>query len=393
MKKQIDFLKYYDTLFFIRLPRTVQGGKGNQTPVRGKIKKQEENMKKLLALAICLTLVFGVFVGNAAADNAAETTFEPMTWKWTGSGGELSTWTAAAHYFGDMIHEKTNGAITVEYYPADQLTGGSQTDGISGLMDGTIEISMHSNIIYSSFDDRFAVVTLPFLFATTEQADEVLDGEGGDALQAVLGEYGLHCMGIGENGFRHVSNNKHPITKPEDMKNLVIRVAGSSVLLKAYEAWGANYTKANWSEVYTGLQTGTYDGQENPIPSMDSGMIQEVQKYVTYWTGAYDCMFFCMNGALYDSLSPELQAIVDECGQATVEYQREINRAGDMEILERWEKENGMEVYFLAEDEQAPFKALSDSVYQFYADLLVNEDGFAQEDVNSFLAQFGVKLG
>ena len=364
-------------------------------------------MKKTLALALCLVLMLGVLAGcgsqqaaapaagtdSAPADNAAaEVSFEPMTWKWTGSGGETSTWTAAAHYFGDLIGEATNGAITIEYYPADQLTGGNQTEGIQALMDGTIEVSMHSNIIYSSFDDRFSVVTLPFLFATTDEADAVLDGPGGDALQGVLGEYGLHCMGIGENGFRHVSNNKRPITKPEDMKDLVIRVAGSSVLLKAYEAWGANYTKANWSEVFTGLQTGTFDGQENPIPSMDSGSIQEVQKYVTYWTGAYDCLFFCMNGELYNSLSPELQAIVDDCGQKTVEYQRQINRAGDMEILERWEKDNGMEVYFLQESEQAPFKALSDSVYQFYADMLETDAGMAHDDVVAFLAPFGVSV-
>ena len=96
--------------------------------------------------------------------------------------------------------------------------------------------------------------------------------------------------------------------------------------------------------------------------------------------------------ALYDSLSPELQAIVDDCGQKAVEYQRKINRSGDMEILERWEKENGVEVYFLSEEEQAPFKALSDSVYQFYADLLQNDDGMSHDDVVAFLASFGVTV-
>ena len=151
-------------------------------------------------------------------------------------------------------------------------------------------------------------------------------------------------------------------------------------------------TKANWSEVYTGIQQGTYDGQENPVPTMDAASIQEVTKYCTYWTGAYDCLFFCINGALYDSLSPELQAIVDECGQKACEYQREINRSGDKEILDRWEAENGVEVYYLSEEEQAPFKALSDSVYQLYADMLVNDDGMAHDDVVSFLASFGVEV-
>ena len=199
-------------------------------------------------------------------------------------------------------------------------------------------------------------------------------------------------MGIAENGFRHPTSNTRLIKSPEDMKGLKTRIAGSSVLLEAYKAWGDDVTKANWSEVYTGIQQGTYDGQENPVPTMDAASVQEVTKYCTYWTGAYDCLFFCMNGALYDSLSPELQAIVDECGQKAVEYQREINRSGDKEILDRWEAENGVEVYYLSEEEQAPFKALSDSVYQFYADLLQNDDGMAHDDVVAFLAAFGVTV-
>ena len=92
------------------------------------------------------------------------------------------------------------------------------------------------------------------------------------------------------------------------MKGLKIRVAGSSVLNNAYQAWGANWANANWSEVFTALQTGTYDGQENPLPTADGASIAEVQKYVTYWTGVYDCIFFTMNADLYNSLSPELQA-------------------------------------------------------------------------------------
>jgi C4-dicarboxylate transporter DctM subunit len=314
-----------------------------------------------------------------------------MTWKFACSAGETSTWMEAARYFGDLISEATGGAVTVDYYPSDQLTSGSQTDGIQACMDGTTELSMHSNLIYSSFDDRFSVVSLPFLFDSTDAADAVLDGEGGDALQEVLGEYGLHCMGLAENGFRHVTNSKHEIKTPVDMEGLVIRVAGSSVLMEAYGAWGANYTKANWSEVYTGLQTGTYDGQENPVPTMDSASIQEVQKYVTYWTGAYDCLFFVMNAELYNSLSPELQAIVDDCGQQACEYQREINRAGDEEILARWESENGMTVHYLTADEMVAFKTLSDPVYDIYAQMLL-DDGYDADFVTNYLASFGVTV-
>ena len=195
-----------------------------------------------------------------------------------------------------------------------------------------------------SFDQRFNVVSLPFLFSSTEEADAALDGAGGEALGEILeSTYNVHLLGIAENGFRHITNSKHAIASKADMNGLKMRVAGSQLLNRSYELWGADYTNANWSEVFTALQTGTYDGQENPLPTADAASIQEVQSYLTYWTGAYDCLFFCMNAELYNSLSPELQAIVDEAGQAACEYERELNRSQDQEIMDKW-AEAGVEI-------------------------------------------------
>ena len=356
-------------------------------------------MKRFIALLLCLVMVLSLAAcgGSKTEDTqtndgqAGTTTIEPQVWKFGSSGGETSTWVQAGKYFGELISEATDGAITVECYGQDQLFNGAQTDGIQGVIDNVTQIDMHSNLIYASFNDKFSVVSLPFLFANTDEVDAVLDGEGGEALSAVLEGMGLHVLGIGENGFRHVTNSKHEIITPADMANLKIRVAGSSVLMDAYKSWGADYTTANWSEVYTGLQTGTFDAQEHPVPTMDSAQIQEVQKYVTYWTGSYDCLFFTINQGLYDSLSPELQQIVDECGQKTVEYQREINRAADEETLARWESENGVTVHYLTEDEMVAFKELSDPVYDSYAQLLMDK-GMSADEVTSFLAAFGVEV-
>lgn len=346
-------------------------------------------MKKFIALFLCAAMVLCITAcggskpaaaapaapaapaaSNAGAASAADAPkFEKMTWKFACSATETSTWVQAAKKFGEIVSDKTGGAITVEYYAADQLTGGNQKEGIQALMDGTTEISMHSNLIYSGFDQRFNVVSLPFLFSTTADADAKLDGEGGKALAKVLEEKGLHFLGCAENGFRHVTNSKREVKTPEDMKGLKIRVAGSALLNRSYELWGANWANANWSEVFTALQTGTYDGQENPIPTADAASIQEVQKYVTYWTGAYDCLFFCMNNELYKSLDPALQTIVDEAGIEACRYQREINRADDEKMLKKWE-ESGVIVHRLTEAEAAEFKKLSDPVYEeFRAEL------------------------
>lgn len=362
-----------------------------------------KNMKRIIALLLSVVMLLALVACGPKDDNKGneennnenqgEASFPTETWKLGASGGETSTWIIAGKHFADLMSEKTGGAITVECYGMDQLYGGNQVDGIQGVIDGTTDVDMHSNLIYASFSNKFSVVSLPFLFANTDEVDAVLDGEGGAALAKILEEdYGLHFMGMGENGFRHVSNNKNAIVTPADMKGLKIRVAGSKVLMEAYKAWGADYTTANWSEVYTGLQTGTYDGQENPVPTMDSSAIQEVQKYVTYWTGSYDCLMFTMNGDKWNSLSPELQAIVTECAADTMAYQRKINREADEGMLAKWESENGVEIHYLTDEEMVAFKELSDPVYDFYAQLLMDECNMTADEVTTFLAAFGVEV-
>ena len=348
----------------------------------------------LLTASLCLSLAA---CGGEKADegdpvDATESGFPTMVLKYGCSGAEATTWVAAGRKFGELVNEATDGAVTVEVYSNDQLYGGNQIEGIQGVIDGSTDVDMHSNLIYASFDDRFSAVSLPFLFADNEEAYSVLDGEGGAALSEILESMGLHVLGIGENGFRHVTNSKREISTPEDMKNLKIRVAGSSVLMSAYKAWGADFTTANWSEVYTGLKTGTFDGQENPVPAIDAGGVAEVQDYITYWTGSYDCTFFVINKALYDSMSPALQAIVDEAGKEAAAYQRELNADYDEETLARWENDGTMKVHILTDEEMAAFKELSDPVYEEYAQLLIEDKGMSAEEVETFLAAFGVQL-
>lgn len=300
-------------------------------------------MKKFLALILALVMGLSlVACGGSKTEEPAKTDdsaateapadtgadFPEMTWKFACSATENTCWADMGRDFGQMVSDATGGKVKVEVYAADQLTAGNQTEGIQGVIDGTIELSAHSNIIYSNFDARLNVVSLPFLFDSFEDVDAKLDGNAGKAVGEVVESMGLHLLGIGENGFRHPTNSVRPIESLADMKGLKIRVAGSKLLNAAYDKWGANWTNANWSEVYTGLQTGTYDGQENPLPTADGASIQDVNKYCTNWTGIYDCIFFTMNKELYDSLSPELQAIVDECGAKAAENQRNLQRQG-----------------------------------------------------------------
>ena len=312
--------------------------------------------------------------------------WEEQTWNFTCSTTETSTWAEGGRKFGELMEKATGGKIKVNVYAADQLTNGNQSEGIQALMNGDpVQISMHSNLIYSAFDPRFNVVSLPFLFDSVEDADAKLDGEAGEKLKAILDEYGLHCMGIAENGFRQLTNSRQEVRSVEDMKNLKIRVAGSNLLMECYKRWGADATNMNWSETYTALQQKTVEGQENPLPAIDAASVQEVQPYCSLWNANYDCLFFCINADIYNSLTPEQQEVIDECGKLATDYEREINRAGDDEIMSRWQNENGVTITKNEDMDIDSFKNAVDGIDEWYQKELENQ---GYDDAKELIAAF-----
>ncbi len=322
----------------------------------------------------------------SAIDDYSDLGWEEQTWNFTCSTTETSTWAEAGRKFGELMEQVTGGKITVNVYAADQLTGGNQSEGIQALMNGDpVQISMHSNLIYSAFDPRFNVVSLPYIYDSVEDADAKLDGPAGQMMKDILSEYGLHCMGIAENGFRQLTNNVHEIKSVDDMKNVKVRVAGSNLLMECYKRWGADATNMNWSETYTALQQKTVEGQENPLPTIDAASVQEVQPYCSLWNANYDCLFFCINQDLYDTLTPEQQAVVDGAGQKAVAYQRYINRAGDEEIMNRWKTKNGVTITRYEDLDIDSFKNAVDGIDTWFIDTL---KGQGYDDAEELVAAF-----
>ena len=331
--------------------------------------------------------------GNYEVEDRSDLAWEEQTWNFACSTTETSTWAEAGRKFGEMMEKATGGKIHVNVYAADQLTNGNQSEGIQALMNGDpVQISMHSNLIYSAFDPRFNVVSLPFLFNSVEDADAKLDGAAGEKMKEILESYGVHCMGMAENGFRQLTNSVREVKSADDMKNLKIRVAGSNLLMECYKRWGADATNMNWSETYTALQQNTVEGQENPLPAIDAASVQEVQKYCTLWNANYDCLFFGINQEVYDKLTPKQQEVVDEIGQKAVQYEREINRAGDDEILNRWQTENGMDVTAYEDLDIDSFKKAVEDIPQWYEQELVKE-GYDKSEVSELIAAFTSEEG
>jgi len=334
-------------------------------------------MKKALSLVLALTLGLLSGCGTEAepAVSAPVIEFEAQTWTVSFSGTKDSVEGQAAQYFADAVYGATNGAVTVELHPEDGLTDGDAGAGLRAVADGGASVGLYSSLVCEKLDPRLGVVSLPFLFSSAEDAAAKLDGDAGDALEEILKEYGLQSLGIGEAGFRFPTNSLHPIMAPIDLTGLKLRVTDSELIREAYQIWGADCAAADWPMVFTALRTGTYKGQEAFLSVADAASIQSVQSYLTRWTGIYCCLYFCMNRALYDGLSPELREVADRCGREAVVRQRELARQEEAEILRRWAKAK-VAIRELTAEEAMAFRQAAQPCY----------DGFAEAypDLSSF---------
>lgn len=329
-------------------------------------------MKKVLSLILVVVMVLslgltGCSSEKPAGDNGASG--EKVTLKFSTTTADTSTWTLGAKKFAEIVGEKTGGRIEVKVYPNDQLSGGNQSKGIEMLMSGSTDLTFHSNIIYSVMDERFGVISLPFLIPDTETADALLDGEGGAALNEILLEKNIVGLGFGENGFRQITNSKKPIQSPADMAGLKIRIPGIKMFVSLYKALGADPITMNFGEVFTALQQGTIDGQENPTDVIASSKINEVQKYMSVWDYSYDSIILGMNKDKFESFSAEDQQIIRDAAKEAIAYQRQINREAAAKQTQEF-IDGGMEVNTLTPEQKDVFREAVQSVYTEYEPIM-----------------------
>lgn len=366
-------------------------------------------MKKILAIVLALSLVAALATTAFAADlsyhdyeasdvyvaaNEAAvyegTEAWPETWwAFDCSTGDTSTWAQAGYYFNALMQESTGGMFNVEVFAGEQLTNGNQVDGIQALMDGDIlQVTLHSNLIYANFDPRFNVVSMPYNFADYDEVDAKMGGEGGEALKAVLAEYGLHCAGIAENGFRQITNSKKPITTVADLSDIKMRICSNDLCAEVYKEWGCDATVMNWAETYTALQQGTVDGEENPETAIASASVQDVQSYISLWNAYYDCLFFCINEEVYNEFTDAQKAVIDANAAKAVEYQKAINRANVEKLVAEWTETGAMAVTPNDQIDTDSFKAACAGAADWYIQQLVTLKGMTAEEAETFVGYF-----
>ncbi|TCP53549.1 tripartite ATP-independent transporter DctP family solute receptor [Tamaricihabitans halophyticus] len=310
-----------------------------------------------IALLACLALAA---CGTSEADGGQRT----YTWDMTVTVSNASTWYHAAEQFADKLAEDSNGRIQVRLFPNEQLSAGDPAAGVEQLMSGTKDLSYNSTIIYAGIDPRFGAINAPFRYTDYAEAEAAIEGGALDAYRQLSAEFGVELLGFGESGFRQITNNVRPIQSPEDLAGIKIRIPGIGLFTDVFRGMDANPTTMNFAEVFTSLQQGTIEGQENPMDVISSAGLAEVQEYMTVWNFVYDPLILGMNKELFDSLDPADQQIVrDAAAEANRKQIRENRSLEDSQIKEQSKL---MNVTVLDRDQLAEFQRAMRPVYRDY---------------------------
>ncbi len=285
--------------------------------------------KKVVAVAVsaaCCLMVAG----------GAQAEIRTQTFRFSTANPKGHPIPAGGEKFGELLAKKSGGKMTVKQFPGGVLGGDVQV--LSAVQGGTIELtSMNSGLLQGQIKE-FAIVDLPFLFATPKEADAVLDGAMGQKMADLMPAKGLVNLGFFDLGFRQITNSKKPIKTAEDIQGLKLRVVQSPTYIETFNAIGANSVPMPFTEVYTALEQKMIDGQENPFSVIEVGKFNEVQKYLSVTNHMYNPQSFFMSKKSWDKLNADEQKLVMEAAKEAVVWQRQFSRDSQAKALESLKK-------------------------------------------------------
>jgi tripartite ATP-independent transporter DctP family solute receptor len=245
-----------------------------------------------------------------------------------------------AEKFKELIELKSQGELQVKIFHSASL--GNETEILQQIQLGTIQLGIITSGPFDSFDPIVRVIDYPFLFKDNEQADEILDGPLGGEILKSLESSGFKGLCFSENGFRNLTNSRHAVTKPSDIEGLKIRVMSSALHKSIWQALGANPTPMPWP-IYTELEQGVIDGQENPLWVLEVYKFYEIQKHMTLTRHVYSAHIDVASLAWWKTLDQAQQEMIQQAMYEAAVYQRADNRAKDDARLKLL-KEKGMKV-------------------------------------------------
>ena len=268
-----------------------------------------------------------------------------------------------AEAFAAAVAEATDGRYVVEQFPNSAL--GGEREMIEGAQIGSVDVLITSTGPVGNFVPETLITDIPFLFRDYDHARAVLDGPIGQEILARFPQHGLVALAWAENGFRNLTNSVHPVRAPADLSGLKLRTMQNDVHILAFETLGALPTPMAWPEVYTALQQGTVDGQENPIPVIVAANLADVQPYLSLTRHVYSPALFIMSKSVWDGLSEtDQQAFVEAARIGAAAVREEVSRVEQSGVAAL--RGQGMDV--VEGIDLAPFQEVLEPAYAQYAE-------------------------
>jgi TRAP-type transport system periplasmic protein len=269
-----------------------------------------------------------------------------------------------AAYMQKAVAERMGGRYKLELFPNFQL--GGEREMTEGVQLGTIDLVTTSTGPVGNFVPDTLITDIPFLFRDYQHARSVLDGPIGQSILDKCPSKGIICLAWSENGFRHMTNSKREVGSPADAKGLKIRTMENQVHMQAFRTLGALPTPMAFPELFSALQQGTVDGQENPIGVILSAKFSQVQKHLTMSGHLYSPALVLMSPAAYNKMSEADRKLIVQIAREGVAITRQKVEQAERDGVSVL-KSQGMQVRMLSADEKAAFQKSLEPAYKDYA--------------------------
>jgi tripartite ATP-independent transporter DctP family solute receptor len=302
------------------------------------------NIKKFVLVMFSALLIIGTLAacGGGASEQTSgnneqpadkEESKDPINIKLAHVGSDQHQYHIAATKFKELIEEKSNGQITVKIFHSGQL--GGEGDAVEGIQNGTIDMTVvAADSAPANVVPELNVYGIPYLFKDREHVYKILDGNIGQELLDMATKKGLRGLGYWEIGFANFTNGKREIHKPEDMKGLKLRVQPAPIWDEFMKRLGALPTPMSFTELYSAMEQGVVDGQENPIATINAMKFYEVSPYIALSRHTYKAAMVLVSDEVWSKLNDDQKNLMEELVRETYKFQRDYLEQKEQETID-----------------------------------------------------------
>lgn len=330
-----------------------------------------------LILAVAMTAICLAGCGNSGSGDSGASSDAGKTKKITIAvpDPEASYIYQAAEEFARRASEYSDGTLEFTVSGNGSLYGGDTAAGIKQLSAGSLQMLILATSVYASFEPAYNVISVPYMFDDQQQLLDYLNSDVGTELMGRVSDMDITTVGSWTRSFRKVTNSKNPVTTPDDLKGMVLRIPNNSLYVEFFGACGAVTTPMNFSEVYNALQLNTLDGQENPVDVPYSNKFYEVQKYISGTDHMADAWLVGINSSLFEGLSETQQDAIKKAGEEVQQWNVDFMAEED-EVALQTLLDNGMEYNDITEEGCQAFVEVSQSCYDKFKELIEDDELF-----------------